>query len=124
MNDRENEERNRSGTGQAVDRANNERPQHLIKSRAAKPAIELCRRNGFFGMTVASGLVAVGVAVDVIAVQMRVLVDGIVITVGGDIFHGAKGCSQIERAEQDQHEGDAKFQAHPEALPELRCRTE
>ena len=80
MNDRKNEERNRSRTGQAVDRANNERSQHLIESRAAKPAIELCRRNGFFGMTVASGLVAVDVAVDVIAVQMRVLVDGIVIT--------------------------------------------
>src|SRR6476646_5793058 len=67
-------------------------------------------------MTVASGLVAVDVAVDVIAVQMRVLVDGIVITVGGDIFHGAKGCSQIERAKQDQHKGDAEFQAHSEAL--------
>src|SRR6476646_8391394 len=67
-------------------------------------------------MTVASGLVAVDVAVDVIAVQMRVLVDGIVITVGGDIFHGAKGCAQIERAEQDQHKGDAEFQAHSEAL--------
>ena len=124
MNDRQNEQRNRSGTGQAVDRANNERPQHLIKSRAAKPAIEFRRRNGFFGMTVASGLVAVGVAVDVIAVQMRVLMDALVITVGGDIFHRAKGCSQIERAEQDQHESDAKFQAHPKTLAERRCQTE
>ena len=116
MNDRQNEQRNGGGAGQAVHRADDERAQRLIKFRAAKPAIEFRGRNGFFGMSVGGGLVAVDVAVHVIAVQMRVLVDGIVITVGGDIFHRAKGCAQIERAEQDQHKGDAEFQAHPEAL--------
>ena len=79
MNDREDEERDGSGARQAVHRANNERPQRLIKFRAAKPAIELRRRNSFFGMTLARGLVAVGVAVHIIAVKMRVLVEGIVI---------------------------------------------
>ena len=108
--------RDRRGTGQSVDRADNERAQRLIKSRAAKPAIELRRRNRFFGVTVGSGFVPVGVAVNIIAMQMGVLVDGVVIVVGADIFHGAKSRPQIERAEQDQHERNAEFQAHSETL--------
>ena len=60
--------------------------------------------------------VSMRVAVDVVAMPMRMLVDRVVIVSGADIFDRAKRRPQVERAEQDQHQGDAKFEAHPEAF--------
>ncbi len=93
--------RDRRRTGQSVHGADYERAQRLVKFRAAKPAIQLRRRNRFLGVTVGGAFVPVGVAVNIIAMLMGVLVDGVVIVVGADIFHGAKSRPQVERTEQD-----------------------
>ena len=103
--------RHRGGTGEAVHRADHERTKRLIRFQAAEVAIEFRRRHGALVMAMSALFVAVGMAVHVIAVFVRVLMDRPVVTmVFGDDFHRAKGRSQIQRPEQDQHQGDAEFQ--------------
>ncbi len=74
MNNRQDEQGDRGGTArQPVDRADNERAKGLVKSQAPEAAIEPGRWDRVRRVTVLFGIMAMGVAVDVVAVPMDVL---------------------------------------------------
>ena len=76
--DGQDEQRDRRRAGQSVDGADEDRTKRLVKSRAAKPAIQLRRRNSVLGVTMGGVFVSMWVAVDVVAMPMRMLVDRVV----------------------------------------------
>lgn len=90
--------------------------QRLVEARAAEPAIEFGGRDCFLRMSVRAALVSVGVAVDIIPVAMRVLVIRVVAAIRAYFIHGAQSRAQVERAEEDEHERDAKLETHPETF--------
>ncbi len=116
MNNRQDEQGDRGGTArQPVDRADNERAKGLVKSQAAETLIEFRGGDGALEMTMFAPFVPMGVAVNIIAMHVRVLMHRAVFPpIFRDDFDGAEIRAQIQAPEQDQHQGDAEFQAQPE----------
>jgi len=106
----QNEKSDGGGAGKPMDQANGERAHGLIQAELAEGAIHPSDRCGVFVVTVLFGFVMMPMGVNVITVLVRMSVLG----AGGGIERGGRKCfsepageaSEIQDAEQDEHEAD------------------
>ena len=91
-----------------MDHADDDRPQHPINSRSSEPAIKTRGRNRILCVAVPDWLVAMRMVMHVIAMLVRMVMRS------DRAVKDAIECAQIEQAEQDEHESNAKFQTEPD----------